>query len=161
MGWYWRYLYFLTLRQSKNHYTFWTSIDFQLWIISSYAWLDWSWTSFIRYSKQMFKSLHSLDLHLNWGWLCSVCKSQSLLWPLYLWIFPIQIHLININFKSRHTGVKKISQSTMLYFERWQCIWKQIDERWMIWPSTSKPLNIKGAFEDALLNSWLIFLVYL
>ncbi len=25
----------------------------------------------------MFKSLHSVDLHLNWGWLCTVCKSWS------------------------------------------------------------------------------------
>lgn len=45
--------------------------------------------------------------------------------------------------------MRKTSQSTTLYSERWQCIWKQIDGRWIIWPLTSKIPNIKGTFEDA------------
>ena len=84
MGRYQRYLYFLIFKQSKiiTFLKFHWFFGFALSPVN--AWLDQSWTSFTLYSKQMFKSLHSADLHLNWGWLSPVCKSRSTIVALVL-----------------------------------------------------------------------------
>lgn len=92
------FTFFYISKQNKSHYSFKILLIFRFGLSPLIAWLRWSWTPFSPHSKQMFKSLHSAHLHLNWRWLshclqirvhyCSFCTcgffKQTLLIKPYL-----------------------------------------------------------------------------
>lgn len=68
-------LSFLIMKQSRKCYILWVLLIFSFGLSPANAWVEQSWTSL--FSERTPKSLPSADLHLNWGWLRTLCKSPS------------------------------------------------------------------------------------